>query len=145
MNRAPALSPGKMSPPHENVRRSDVLAPRTVVRPPLAQNDSANSFATARTRFSGPAVNVVLLLITAAGPVRIHIIRYRRTAMQHRQFQDGKHLIMKPLRALSRKLAGSRFRMNGRSEQGFIGIDVTHASNKRLIQQHGLNAAATPL
>ena len=86
-------------PPAESGQPSDALTARAIVGSALTENDATNSFAAARAQLPGPAICVVLLLIAAERPIRIHVVGNGRAAMFNSQCKDSEYVLVKFLRA----------------------------------------------
>src|SRR5216684_5785502 len=86
-----------------------------------------------QTRFPFPAIDPMLELEGALFSVRVHIVRNRRTAQGDCFLQDFFYRQEKPSQLRMRDRSSAPARPNSSAKQGFIRVDVPHASQQLLI------------
>lgn len=124
------------------------LAARAEMRAPARKQHPLNERATPETRLARAAIDLMKLLEPARPPQPVHIIRNGRSPELDRLRQRLLYGLMEPQRAPPRHVRTERSRMNPRTKQALIGINVAEPAQKALIQQkafyHG-TARAQPV
>lgn len=80
------------------------------------------------------AVNTMLQLKKALFPVGIHIIRNGRTTEGNRFGQDLLNCSIEPARLVSSESGSATARSDTGSEKCFVRVDISHASQKLLVE-----------
>ena len=124
------------------------LADRAEVRAPAGEQYSADGSAADQAGLAGPEVDAVLKLEKAAYAVGIHVVGDGRAAERNRMLQDFLQGRAKAVKFSALDAAGHAFGTDSGAEEAFVGVDIAHAVEQRLIEQRrfdGQLAAAKEL
>lgn len=115
------------------------LAAGTIMSSPPSQDDAADGRSAYAAGLAFPAINAVLDLERALAPVRMDIIRNRGSAGANSGLENSAQSGMEPSEFLRRKPARAPGGTNPGPEETLVGIDVSNAGHKRLIQECGFD------
>ena len=86
----------------------------------------------------------MLQLEEAANPIRIHIVRNRRSAQLNGMLQHNLQRRAQPFELLPGQPPGHSFRSDSCPKQALIGINIPHTMQQLLIQEGSLNRRLPP-
>src|SRR5437763_1561558 len=111
-----------------------------VARPPR-QAGTRDRPAAARTRLPRPPVDAELFLVAALQPRAADVIADARAALLDRVVQHGFDRLAQAVRLGGAEAAAGAGGVEAGGEQRLVGVDVAHAGDDVLVQQHRLEAA----
>lgn len=118
------------------------LALRAKVGTAPGDDDAADFCAAAKARLAGALIDAMARLKFSAIPFRVHVIGNRRTFHANRFVQNQADFFVQARDFIRREIGAEALRMNPRAPQGLIGVDIAHATERALIEQERLDAAA---
>src|ERR1039458_8870152 len=121
-----------------------LLALRTEMRAALPYQHPPDRRPAIHARLPRPLINPVARLEEALPPLRVYIVRYRTATRRDRLRQYRLDRIVQLPRPRDPDPPRQRLRMNPRSEQRLIRINIPDAAHKLLIQKQRLDARLAP-
>src|ERR1700727_1238868 len=121
-----------------------LLAGRAIMSSAPRQNRSPDRCPAGKARLPAPEIDPMLQLEEAANPIRIHIVRNRRSAQLNGMLQHNLQRRAQPFELLPGQPPGHSFRSDSRPKQALIGINIPHAMQQLLIQEGSLNRRLPP-
>ena len=121
-----------------------MLALGAEVRAPPSHNDPRNRRLAPPAGFTGPLVDAMLELEEAFHSFGIHVIGDRGASHLDGLLQHGLQRLAQTLQLRTGKPSGSASWPETGVEQAFVGVDVAHAREQRLVEQGGLDSQLAP-
>jgi len=108
------------------------------VRAPLRDQGAAYGRAAAQAGLTGALVDAVLELEKSPTAVSVHIVGDGGAALGDGFRKDLHHGLVQSSNAFSAQARGDGQGMYACPEQGFVGVDISHAADEALIEQAAL-------
>ena len=106
---------------------------------PSGQENALDRLLAAAAGLAGAQVDAVLKLEEAADAVGIYVVRNRGAAQLNGVVQNLAECLAETLQLGPGKPAGGAARTDAGVEEAFVGVDVAHPGQQRLVEQRGLD------